>query len=79
MNSLLNNKTLDMCNYTVPKRQTLDSFKPKDFADDNSKFGEHGRKISKRIENIVEKGKIARYEQFLLFPQCFQNTLTTDT
>ena len=26
---------------------------------------------SKRVENIVEKGEIARYEQFLLFPQCF--------
>ena len=25
-----------------------------------------------RAENIVGKGEIARYEQFLLFPQCFQ-------
>ena len=25
-----------------------------------------------RVENIVEKGEIAHYEQFLLFPQCFQ-------
>ena len=24
------------------------------------------------LENIVAKGEIARYEQFLLFPQCFQ-------
>ena len=24
-----------------------------------------------RVENIVGKGEIARYEQFLLFPQCF--------
>ena len=24
------------------------------------------------FENIVGKGEIARYEQFLLFPQCFQ-------
>ena len=24
------------------------------------------------VENIVGKGEIARYEQFLLFPQCFQ-------
>ena len=24
------------------------------------------------FENIVGKGKIARNEQFLLFPQCFQ-------
>ena len=25
------------------------------------------------------KGEIARYEQFLLFPQCFQKTCTSDT
>ena len=36
------------------------------------KFEENGRKLSKRVENTVEKGEIARYEQFLLFPQCFQ-------
>ena len=28
--------------------------------------------LSKREENIVGKGEIAHYEQFLLFPQCFQ-------
>ena len=27
---------------------------------------------SKREENTVEKEEIARYEQFFLFPQCFQ-------
>ena len=31
-----------------------------------------GRKLSKRVENTVGKGDIARYKQFLLFPQCFQ-------
>ena len=47
--------------------------KLKKFADDNSKFDENGRKLSKRVENTVGKGEIARYEQFLLFPLCFQN------
>ena len=28
--------------------------------------------LSKLVENTVGKGEIARYEQFLLFPQCFQ-------
>ena len=28
--------------------------------------------LSKGVENTVGKGEIARYEQFLLFPQCFQ-------
>ena len=44
----------------------------KDFADNNFKFDENGRKLSKPVENTVGKGEIACYEQFLLFPQCFQ-------
>ena len=44
----------------------------KEFADDNFSFDENGRKLSKQVENAVGKGEIARYEQFLLFPQCFQ-------
>ena len=47
-------------------------FHLKELADDNFKFEENGRKLSKRVENTVGKGEIARYEQFLLFPQCFQ-------
>ena len=44
----------------------------KEFADDNFKFDEKGRKFFNRVENTVGKEEIARYEQFLLFPQCFQ-------
>ena len=44
----------------------------KQSADDNFEFDENVRKFSKRVENTVSKGEIARYEQFLLFPQCFQ-------
>ena len=47
----------------------------KEFADDNFKFDENGRKFSKRIENIVGKGENPRYKQFLLFPQCLANLL----
>ena len=56
----------------------LDSSKLKVFADDNSKFDENGRRFFKRVENAVGKGEIARYEQFLLFPQFFQKTCTAD-
>ena len=56
----------------ITRRQILDSSKLKEFAGDNFKFDENGRKLSKRVENTVGKGEIARYEQFLLFPQCFQ-------
>ena len=55
-----------------PKPQTLDSSKLKEFADDNFEFDKNGRKLSRRVENTVGKGEIARYEQFLLFPKCFQ-------
>ena len=44
----------------------------KEFADNNFKFDENSRKLSKWVENTVGKGEIAHYEQFLLFPQCFQ-------
>ena len=47
-------------------------FKLKEFADDNFKFDENSKKLSKWVENTVGKGEIARYEQFLLFPQCFK-------
>ena len=56
----------------IPRRQILDSSKLKEFADDNFKFDENGKKLSKQVENTVGKGEIARYEQFLLFPQCLQ-------
>ena len=44
----------------------------KDFADNNFKLDEKGRKLSIRVENSVGKGEIAHNEEFLLFPQCFQ-------
>ena len=31
-------------------------------------FDEYSRKFSQSVENTVEKGEIARYEQFLLSP-----------
>ena len=39
----------------------------------------NGRKFSKQVENTVGREEIARYEQFLLFPQYFQKTCTADT
>ena len=77
-------KTLDcvvknLTNQLIPKQQISDSSKQKEFADDNFKFNKNGRKFSKWIENTVEKGEIACYEQFLLFPLCFQRTCTEGT
>ena len=50
----------------------LDSSKLKEFADDIFKCEKNGRKFSKPAENTEGKGEIARYEQFLLFSQCFK-------
>ena len=55
-----------------PNRQVLDLSKLEEFADDTFKFDENGRNLSRWVENIVGKGEIARHEQFLLFPRCFQ-------
>ena len=62
-----------------PNDKILDKSKSKAFTDDNFLFDENGRKFSKQVENIVGKGEIARYEQFLLFPQCFQKSRTANT
>ena len=56
----------------LPDDKILDWSNMKQSADNNFKFDENSRKFSKHIENTVGKGEIARYEQFLLFPQCFQ-------
>ena len=53
------------------KRKILDSSKLKEFANDNFRFAENGRQFSERVENTVGKGEFARYEQFLVFSQCF--------
>ena len=38
-----------------------------------------GIQLSDWVENIVGKGEIARYEQFLLFPQFFQKLSVVDS
>ena len=62
-----------------PNDTISDSSKLKQFADDNFKFDENDRKLSRRVEHTVWKGEIACYEQFLLFPHCFLKTCTADT
>ena len=62
----------------ITRRQILDSSKLKEFVDDNLKFDENGRKLSEWVENTVGKGEMAGYEQFLLFPQCFQKACFVD-
>ena len=56
----------------LPDDNILDWSKLKKSADDNFEFDVNSIKFSKLVENTVSKGEIARYEQFLLFSQCFQ-------
>ena len=51
----------------------------KEIAVDNFELDIKDCNFSKRRENTVGKGEIARYEQFILFPQCFQKTCTANT
>ena len=72
-------KTMGFCYFWIqpfPKQQILHSSKLKEFEDNNFKFVENGKKPFKRVENTEGSGEIARYEQFLLFPRCFQKTCT---
>ena len=38
----------------------------------------NGGRFFEMVENTVGKGEIARYKQFLLFPQCFLKICTAD-
>ena len=60
----------------LPDDNFLDSSKLKEFADDNFKFDKNGRNLSKRVENTVGKGEIARYEQFLLSHSVFKRLVS---
>ena len=42
------------------------------------KFDENGKKFSKRVENTVGKGEIARYEQFFFFHTVFKRHVHCD-
>ena len=43
------------------------------------KYGQMGVQLSYLVENIVGREEIARYEQFFLFPQCFQMLSVVDS
>ena len=72
---IISSDLINISSKPFPKRRILDPSKLKKFADDNFKFEEIGRKFSKWLENTEGKREIARYEQFLLFPQCFLTTI----
>ena len=61
--SSLKLQSLQHC-YLFPKRQISDFSRLKEFADDNFKIEENGRKFFKRVEDTVGNEEIARYSVF---------------
>ena len=67
------------CRLTVFQKTHFRLFQTERVCRRQFQIDENGRNLWKWVENTVGKGEIARNEQFLLFPQCFQNTRTADT
>ena len=67
-----------LSHYPIPKEKKFRLFQTVRACRHQLKFDKNDRNFSKLIENTVGKGEIARYEQFLLYPQCFQKTCTAD-
>ena len=57
---------------TFTKRQILDSSKLKEFADDNFKFDENGRKFLKPVENTVGKRRNCSFSHSVFKTQVMQ-------
>ena len=66
------NKTQHWVHLTHYQTKSFRLFRIERLCSNNFNFDENGRKLSVQVENTVGKGEIAHYEQFLLFPQCFQ-------
>ena len=60
-----------------PNTPFRDRPKFKEAADNNWNVAIKGFQDTNCIENIVEKGEIAHFEQFHLFPQCFPKAFSS--
>ena len=73
LSSLLSSLTLKESYFNqLPDNKILGRSNLEQSADDNFKFDKNSKKSSRWVENTMGKGEIAGYEQFLLFPPCFQ-------
>ena len=68
-----NNKLYSLKNEPFPKRQILDSSNLKGLQTTILSSIKMAESSPKRLKNTVGEGENARYEQFLLFPQCFED------
>ena len=56
INIFIGNIHVQVCIEPITRQHIVDSSKLKELADDNFKFDENGRNLSKRVENTVGKG-----------------------
>ena len=77
---ILDDKVLDLSKLTVAADKSFNPLPPMPILSPSnstakknmmSKIWTNGDNLSDSVENIVRKEEIARYEQFLLFSQCF--------
>ena len=73
--SLLLPRGVSVLVLTLSQTTNFRLFQTERVSDDNFKFNENGRKLSRLVADAEGKGEIACYKQFLLFPQCFPKTL----
>ena len=60
----------------ITRQQILDSSKLKKFEDDNFKFDENGRKLSKWVENTVGKGELLVTSNFSFSHSVFKRLVS---
>ena len=61
----------------LPDDKILDWSKLKQIPDDVLKYIQNEKQVLYKVENIVRKGEIACFKQFLLFSQCFSQLYIT--
>ena len=64
---------------TLSKTTSSRLFQSQRVCKEQFQINESGRKFSKRVENTVEKGEIAYYDQFLPFQKSFQKKFVLQT
>ena len=60
----------------ITRQQILDSSKLKEFVDDNFKFDENGRKLSKQVETLWEKEKLLVTSNFSFSHSVFKRLVS---
>ena len=69
------NQTSHILSQPITRRQILDSSKPNKFADDNFKFDENGKKLSKRVKKHCGKRRNCLLQAISPFPKVFSKGL----